>query len=364
MDRETVFSGRMKVERSTLVGNFILLLLFAMQAGAVYFTMWSQGLLGHFKPALYGGILLLSLVVVLFAKAIVYLLHFVNYRREEKNLSRVKADFFAGWVNADYLLAFLVPLLLLPTFISLFSSLKSIIHLVQPFYLDEFFMKADRFVHFGIDPWRITHSIFGTASLSVMMNFFYNLWFFIMFSYVLWLVVSVKLGRDRLKFLFAFVIAWPLIGSLLAVLLSSAGPVYYGDIVGDPSIFGPMMEALTAFDKQYEDSFFGIYALGTQDMLWADYLKNDTGIGSGISAMPSMHVAIAALLYFSGREINKYLGYSLLVFLILIQIGSVHLGWHYAIDGYVSIILIWILWQACGWMVGKVYAENKEVGIE
>ena len=362
MDQVTFFRGKIEVERSTLRGSIILLLLFAIQAGAIYFTMWSQSLLNHFKPALYQDILLISLVVVLFVKGISYLLRYVGYDRSSRGGARVKEDFLTGWVNADYMLAFLVPLMFLPTFISLFSSMKSIIHLVQPFYLDEFFMKADRFLHFGVDPWRLTHSIFGTASMSVMLNFFYNLWFFIMFSYVLWLVVNVQLGRDRLQFLFAFVIAWPLIGSLLATLLSSAGPVYYGDVVGDSSIFGPLMDALAAFDKQYEGSFFGIFALNTQDMLWADYLKSDTGIGSGISAMPSMHVAIAALLYFSGRRINKYIGYGMLAFLILIQIGSVHLGWHYAVDGYVSILLIWGLWKACGWLVKQVYKEPREAG--
>jgi len=350
-----VFKGRIEVARTTLQSNIILLCLFVLQAGAVYFTMWSYDLLHHFKPSLYADILLASLIIVLLVKGLSYMMRYLTYEDGARGLVRVKADFLGGWLNANYLLAFMVPMLLLPTFMSLFSSMKSIIHLVQPFYLDEMLMKADRLLHFGIDPWRITHGIFGTALMSVILNFFYNLWFFIMFSYVLWMIVNVRFGRERMQFLFAFVIAWPLIGSFLAVFLSSAGPVYYGDIVGDPTIFGPMMDALKAFDKQYEGSVFGIFALNTQDMLWNDYLKNDTGIGSGISAMPSMHVAIAALLYFSGRQVSKYIGYGMLIFLILIQIGSVHLGWHYALDGYVSILLTWILWKFCGWLVGRIY---------
>jgi len=360
LDPVTALNGRTAISRSVLRGNIILLCLFALQAGGVYSVMWYYGLLDHFKPSLYAAILLVSLGLVLFVKSISYGLLYMGYDDEKKGLSRIRADFLAGWLNAEYLLAFLVPMLLLPTFMSLFSSMKSIIHLIQPFYLDEFLMKADRFIHFGIDPWHITHSIFGTAGLSIMLNYFYNMWFFIMFSYVLWMIVNVRFGRDRMQFLFAFVIAWPLIGSLLATFMSSAGPVYYGDIVGDHSIFGPMMDALRAFDGQYENSALGIFALNTQDMLWADYLKNDTGIGSGISAMPSMHVAIAALLYFSGREINRYIGYGMLIFLILIQIGSVHLGWHYALDGYISIVLVWALWKFCGWLAGRVYIAQSE----
>ncbi len=359
MDHAVVLKGNMSVARSTLQGNIILLCLFAAQAIGVYVTLWAYDLLSHFKPSLYAGILVVSLVLVLLVKSLSYMFRYLGYEDHERGLPRIKDDFLGGWLNANYMLAFLVPMLLLPTFMSLFSSMKSAIHLVQPFYLDEFLMKADRFLHFGLDPWRITHGIFGTAFLSVMLNFVYNLWFFIMFSYVLWMIVNVHFDRKRMQFLFAFVISWPLIGLLLAVFMSSAGPVYYGDIVGDHSIFGPLMDGLKAFDQEYKDSVFGIFALNTQDMLWDDYLKNDTGIGSGISAMPSMHVAIAALLYFSGREVSKYIGYGMLIFLILIQIGSVHLGWHYALDGYLSILLVWLLWKFCGWLTGRIYGPEK-----
>jgi hypothetical protein len=42
------------------------------------------------------------------------------------------------------------------------------------------------------------------------------------------------------------------------------------------------------------------------------------------------------------------LGWIFGAFLLVILIGSVHLGWHYAIDGYVGIIGTLILWWACG----------------
>lgn len=355
MDRMVIFKGRIELERATLTGSLILLGLFALQAIGVYVILWRYDLLGHFKPSLYQGILILSLALVLLVKGLSYGLVYFTYDQKERGVERIRADFVNSWLNVNYMLAFLVPMLLLPTFMSLFSSMKSVIHLVQPFYLDELLMRADRFIHFGHDPWRITHGILGTAGLSVTLNYFYNLWFFIMFSYVLWQIVNVRFGPKRLQFLTSFVIIWPLIGSLLAVLLSSAGPVYYGDIVGDHSIFGPMMDQLRQFDHQYKDSFFGIFALDMQDMLWADYLRNDTNIGSGISAMPSMHVAVAALLYFSGRQVSKYIGWGMLVFLVLIEIGSVHLGWHYAVDGYVSILLTWIVWRLCGWLADWVY---------
>lgn len=353
-----VFRGRIEIERSTINGSILLFCLFTAQAIGVYITLWNYDLLSHFKPALYAYVLYFSLGFVVLVKGLSYVIRYTGYEKLDRGLGRVKQDFLDGWLNVNYMLAFLVPMFFLPTFMALFSSMKSVIHLVQPFYLDEFFMKADRIVHFGLDPWRITHFFFGTEYVSVFLNYIYNLWFFIMFSYVLWQIVNVGFGRDRLQFLLGFVIAWPLIGNVFAIFLSSSGPVYYGDIVGDFSIFGPMMDILKDFNEPYKDSFLGIYALDTQAMLWADYLKNDTGIGSGISAMPSMHVSIAALLYFSGRQVSPYLGYGMMVFLILIQIGSVHLGWHYALDGYVAILMTWVLWKLCGRMADWAYRKT------
>ncbi|PHZ85862.1 phosphatase PAP2 family protein [Paremcibacter congregatus] len=358
MNRVIGLTKKLDIDRSIAMGSIMLLGLFAAQAVGVYVTLWQYGLLGHFKPQLYAGILYYSLGLVVFVKGISYSLRYLSYEDGARGIIRVRQDFREGWFNVSYLVAFMVPMVCLPTFMALFSSMKSTIHLIQPFYLDELLMKADRFIHFGIDPWRITHAIFNSAIASAILNYFYNLWFFIMFSYVLWHIVNVHFGKERLQFLLAFVLVWPVIGSLLAVLFSSAGPVYYGDIVGDNSIYGPMMDILRHYHSQFENSAFGIFALNTQDMLWADYLKNDTNIGSGISAMPSMHVAVTALLYFSGRQMHRYIGYGMLVFLVIIQIGSVHLGWHYAIDGYVSIFLTWLIWRVSGWVVRRFVMPN------
>ena len=111
-------------------------------------------------------------------------------------------------------------------------------------------------------------------------------------------------------------------------------------------------------DLNFLYQFLYVYALDVQDYLWNSYLKTTIDVGTGISAMPSMHLSIAALLYFSAKELNKNFGYAMLIFLILIQIGSVHLGWHYAIDGYVSIFLTWLIWKSMGYLCDKIYNEE------
>ncbi|MDN3683797.1 hypothetical protein QW180_05815 [Vibrio sinaloensis] len=46
------------------------------------------------------------------------------------------------------------------------------------------------------------------------------------------------------------------------------------------------------------------------------------------------------------------------LYVVAIQIGSVHLAWHYAIDGYLSIVLTLILWKLCGVLARKVQVTN------
>ncbi|MDF4804113.1 phosphatase PAP2 family protein, partial [Vibrio parahaemolyticus] len=38
-------------------------------------------------------------------------------------------------------------------------------------------------------------------------------------------------------------------------------------------------------------------------------------------------------------------GYFACAFAVIIQIGSVHLGWHYAVDGYASTLTTFTLWK-------------------
>ena len=38
-------------------------------------------------------------------------------------------------------------------------------------------------------------------------------------------------------------------------------------------------------------------------------------------------------------------------FAAIILVATVHLGWHYAIDGYAGILSAWLLWWACGRLV-------------
>ena len=88
-------------------------------------------------------------------------------------------------------------------------------------------------------------------------------------------------------------------------------------------------------------------------MLWEAYNNKEIGQVKGISAMPSMHVSIAFLFALVGWRIHRISGIIFSVFAFLIMVGCVHLGWHYAIDGYVAIACIWLIWWAVGCLLNR-----------
>ena len=61
--------------------------------------------------------------------------------------------------------------------------------------------------------------------------------------------------------------------------------------------------------------------------------------------MPSLHIAITVLFALVGWRINRYVGILLTAYVVITQIGAVILGWHYAVDGYVSILLTILIWK-------------------
>ena len=51
------------------------------------------------------------------------------------------------------------------------------------------------------------------------------------------------------------------------------------------------------------------------------------------------------------------LGWSLSLFAAAIMIGSVHLAWHYAVDGYLAVLMTWGIWRApASWRIARPQA--------
>lgn len=238
--------------------------------------------------------------------------------------------------------------LFFPLFFSAFTSYKSIIPAINPYSWDQPLAQLDAIMHGGMMPWQWLHTIVGTPIITSGINFFYHLWFFVMYAIFFWQAFSLQTPLLRMRYLLSFVGIWILFGTICAIGLSSAGPCYYGRITGLYDPFHPLLDYLHETNESYP-----ILAVDVQETLWEYYINKGIGIGRGISAMPSMHVATSTLFALLGWRINRALGIILTIFLVIIMIGSVHLGWHYAIDGYVAIIGTWLVWFGTGWLLNR-----------
>jgi hypothetical protein len=77
---------------------------------------------------------------------------------------------------------------------------------------------------------------------------------------------------------------------------------------------------------------------------------------NGISAMPSVHVAAAVLFALVGWQVGRAMGIGFTIYALVILTGSVHLGWHYAVDGYLSAAAVLLLWAASGPLIRRYFA--------
>jgi hypothetical protein len=239
-------------------------------------------------------------------------------------------------------------LLLMPVFGGTFTNLKILIPAINPFAWDPTFAEWDRLLHGGHDPWQLLQPLLGHPIVTSLINAVYHFWFFLAYGVICWQLASTERPRLRMQYLLTFVLVWAIVGNVAALLLSSAGPVYFERVTGLPDPFAPLMAYLNEAAATAP-----VPALGVQEMLWRTYESNGLAIGGGISAMPSLHVAIAFSFVLLARAIDRRLTLAFAAFTLLILLGSVHLGWHYAIDGYAGILLTWVLWTAVGWLLAR-----------
>lgn len=268
-------------------------------------------------------------------------------------------------VSVEQIIRAVVMMLFLSLVLSSYTTLKSLIPLLHPYTngLDNELMQLDKWLHLGRDPWEITHTLFSSIEASSFINLMYNLWFFIVWVVAFYFLISIKSEKLRQQYLISFVLCWVVNGGFIAVGLSSVGPCFYHLINGGNDYFQPLMNLLNEQNQQLIDNGSGItlWALKTQVTLWKSYLKGGFHLGSGISACPSMHVSMATLMAIGMTKKNKWWGLIFWPYCLIIMIGSVHLGWHYAIDGYLSILLTIIIWKSVHYVIDstkKTYQLN------
>lgn len=238
-------------------------------------------------------------------------------------------------------LAALSPLLLMPVLLAGYGVLKMLMPLSFPFAWDDSFAAMDRFIFLGRQPWTLTHAVFGSVGATVVIDRIYTLWVLLLsFAIVGFALFSPR--RLRAQFFLSLTFGWILLGVVGGYLLSSAGPCYAA-LVGASSApeFALLMERL----RDYSETRTTLGAVEWQQVLWRAHETRGYGFGMGISAMPSLHNAVAILYALALSPYGRKTSIAVWTFAATIFIGSVHLGWHYAVDGILAGAVMVLVWK-------------------
>jgi len=309
---------------------------------------WALGL-PHVLPFSLGdlvGSLLLQVAVILTGLIAVAELLAIRFRLRGPDGGRVNG--LAGWRQAwaaarrgpfsleraaRYGTALLGVVLLGRAFI----AWKSAIPRLAPFGWDPFFSRLDWALHGGIDPWRRLQPVLGHEPVTRLLDGAYLIWHPVLIGVVVWF--AARRDREtRGRFFLSFALCWMVIGTGLALLFSSAGPCFFGPVAGDPDRYAPLFAYLARVDEAG-----ALSAVRAQQWLWENYRTGQEVVS--ISAMPSMHVAMPVLYVLAVWPTHPRLRWLFVAYAAMIFLGSVHLGWHYAVDGYLAALVAALIWR-------------------
>ncbi len=263
-------------------------------------------------------------------------------------------EHLARRVFAPRNLAYAVPgVIAVSLFINGFATFKENIPAANPYWLDPALAEIDRILHFGHQPWEIMAAVTGYGGITSTLDKVYYLWFPVVFGTTATVAFLPGDNRQRDRYLISFVACWLIIGVGLATLMASTGPIFYDRIEGGPSAFTALVAHLESVNAQSP-----LNTLTIRDRLWENYLNPGTSIVTGISAMPSVHNALCVLLVLAARHAGRIVFAAAIAFAAIIFIGSVHLGWHYAVDAYVSALAVAVIWTVAGRIVDAPHKRD------
>ncbi len=234
-----------------------------------------------------------------------------------------------------------------------FIAIKKAIPHVAPFSWDQPFMELDKALHGGVLPHDLFSALVASPAALMLINVAYNLWFVVVLFCFFWFGYAKADSFLRQRYLIAYLSLWFVGTCVLGTVFSSAGPCYYGFVVPGVDPYAGLLAALKSAHEVYP-----IWAVPTQDALWQSHLAGHGDV-EGVSAMPSLHVATSVLFILQARAWGKrwFLWFTI-PFAVLILLGSVVLGWHYAVDGYAGAAIA----IGCWWFAGKVAPRFEKAG--
>lgn len=232
-----------------------------------------------------------------------------------------------------------------------FSSYKASIPLMNPYWADPWLADLDQQM-FGVDPWRLTHAFIGKAG-TIFIDRAYAMWFIMMFIMLGWFCFT-RNPKLQIRGLMSYLLSWFVLGNVTATWLSSVGPCFYQKFYQDDR-YAPLMSRIQDISSEH-------YLIATGAMRYLSSSVGQDRPAGGISAMPSLHVTIAVLTFLVTTSYSRRITLKVVagLYAATIWIGSVHLGWHYASDGMVGIVVVCLIWWGTGrWVDWLEVREHK-----
>ncbi len=194
-----------------------------------------------------------------------------------------------------------------------FMWTKPLLNQLVPFWADPMLAQLDYYLFLGRDPW----TLLGWLNNMPMAIFYHRGWFALMIATLL-IVFAKPASRERSAILISYFLLWTLAGPIIHSLVPATGPIFYAQMgYGDRFAAIPLPADMTQM----------------ANYLWTNFTQASFGPGTGISAMPSLHIAtmmwmLIAVRILAPRWLPLMAAFGLLIFLL-----SISLGWHYAVDG-------------------------------
>jgi hypothetical protein len=249
-------------------------------------------------------------------------------------------------ITREYVATVALTFLVTPLCISAFSAAKQAIPVLHPFTWDASLSQIGSRLDGGMPLWRRLQPVLGTPEVTTSLDWFYHrAWAALLMAAFVWATL-LRPSHVRRRFLFAFALLFLVVGNLFALALASAGPAYYDFVtagVSDP--YAGLLAYLRSVDAHTP-----LLALRGEQSLWYAYQHHVEAFGLGVSAMPSIHVAAAVLTALFGYAFSRVLGFALTLVALFTFAGSIELGWHYALDGYVGAAVALGVW----WVAGRL----------
>jgi len=302
----------------------------AIMAGIASLTArWA----GTPQPDLFQSYAVLALAIIFFAAcgSLFFYILCLAIKRTDNPLGKIKSA-VAKFASPAVLLQNVAPIFLTFAFLGAFSSLKILIPVINAFSWDTTFARLDEVI-FRTDPWNLTHNMVGGKGTAVI-DIIYGLWLPVFGIAIVGMSLFAPIQLKR-QFFISFYAVWIILGLGVATIFSSAGPCFL-QLINNPD------------SARYTDLFPLQNAPGAafaQQYLADGYNAGGFGFGRGISAFPSIHVAVAMLYVLASRHIHNTLFVLAVAFFIMTYFGSIHLGWHYAIDGIAGAAGSILLWR-------------------